>query len=769
MGDDHAELPRAGGGEPDEPGGRGPTLDEVLAERFPDLTRTKRPPSLGSINGVGTTLYGRRDYDPETHSYVATHYFVLVFIPLVALGAYRVVDAPGGGFYCLGRVPLSNLARSWNKLLLSLLVLVGLGIGWAVYTSSPEYQAGQLLAEARAAEEAGDVEAAVGRYGRLVGGPRRTEARAALRRLLDAALEEPGPDLADRLRALADTRVAEELFAADVSERVIDAALGDLDGAPRRARDLLAVVEPFAPDRVAACREQVLAALVAAHPDDVDAVDELAGLLEARGERERLGPLLEPVADELGGRDGARILGQLRADAGDLEGAHALLVPYVEARLEQLHRLEARQEAAISAAIDRAAQRWERSNLHRLQGVRDFSELPEAIQEEFWTYAQGQVPEDPDVVQVRAELAEVGPVVDTALELGVVKLQLAQELPDPGARQAELEAAEEVFLAVQGVAADDPNYKLGYGQVLYWLGRREEGHALFEELRVLAPQRAQPHHLLLEALRFERDRGDHERFLAALEGVELDLERYGSDVLGAYYAEPTKADLASRRESLAALEGRVEAARAAGPGPTLALALLQLADARLGGYYYGQAVDADGAVALAEEAWSLHPSASARWVLVHTLLHRALEGVARERPALQGMREATRRSLGAADVVIAALAGGEEPLRAAHAADADVQRAAALEAKLLEVDPLQVSVRDWALLEGVGAEAAADAAAAVREDEVGRLRRIAAFRLAPLDAGGALALWLQRLLDGDPEGGRAFLAEAAEKGIPLPF
>src|SRR3990172_7314020 len=41
-----------------------------------DLKPIQKAPSLHTINGIGTTLYGRTDYDPVSNSYIATLYFV---------------------------------------------------------------------------------------------------------------------------------------------------------------------------------------------------------------------------------------------------------------------------------------------------------------------------------------------------------------------------------------------------------------------------------------------------------------------------------------------------------------------------------------------------------------------------------------------------------------------------------------------------------------------------------------------------------------------
>ena len=114
--------------------------DDPLTERFPEM-QPGRKPALGNVYGIGTTLIGRRDYDVETGSYVGTHCVTVFFIPLFAIGAYRVVDAPGGGWYCLGKVPLSGFARVAGVSVLMALLAIGGGVWWKHHTGTPEYAA----------------------------------------------------------------------------------------------------------------------------------------------------------------------------------------------------------------------------------------------------------------------------------------------------------------------------------------------------------------------------------------------------------------------------------------------------------------------------------------------------------------------------------------------------------------------------------------------------------------------------------------------------
>lgn len=79
--------------------------------RFPDLQPISKAPSLWTLNGVGFKLYGHSDYDPETDSYVSTHYLVILFLPVMPTGRYRVIRE-GNLYHFLGKEPL----RLFDKL-----------------------------------------------------------------------------------------------------------------------------------------------------------------------------------------------------------------------------------------------------------------------------------------------------------------------------------------------------------------------------------------------------------------------------------------------------------------------------------------------------------------------------------------------------------------------------------------------------------------------------------------------------------------------------
>jgi hypothetical protein len=44
---------------------------------------------MSSINGIGTTLYGKKGEDLDG-SYVATEWFIFAFLPIIPIGSFRV-------------------------------------------------------------------------------------------------------------------------------------------------------------------------------------------------------------------------------------------------------------------------------------------------------------------------------------------------------------------------------------------------------------------------------------------------------------------------------------------------------------------------------------------------------------------------------------------------------------------------------------------------------------------------------------------------------
>ena len=80
---------------------------------YGDLEPVDSAPSLYTINGCGVTLYGNTDADPETGSYMATYYFVLIFIPIFPICRYRVISSGNSSYRFLGKGKLRTFDK-WH-------------------------------------------------------------------------------------------------------------------------------------------------------------------------------------------------------------------------------------------------------------------------------------------------------------------------------------------------------------------------------------------------------------------------------------------------------------------------------------------------------------------------------------------------------------------------------------------------------------------------------------------------------------------------------
>ncbi len=453
-----------------------------LDERFPDMRPIGRPPSLFTINGVGTGMYGSRDYDDLTRTYVKTLCICFLFVPLIPLFAYRVADAPRG-WYFLGKVPLSPFARAWNYLLLLLALGGGAFGGWSWYTNTPEYVARHTLEEGDRLAAQGQLAAAAEKYDRVSREypQSASEASARLNDLISAPLlDAPAAEVVSVLRVAA--RPNNRLTPNVVYEHGrawIDRHTDD----PRGVIQVLDVITPLAPEEGQAAAQMlaVLERLNHGTPDDLDVLSRLAVAYEATHQRERCEGLLLPHCDKLGGREGARILGQLLADKGQFDQAEPLLLAYCDERLEKLHEAEKRQEAALHAAQTKILNALKDGTAPGF----DFTAYQRSSEMEktriVTGYVQRRLMEDPAIQAEESVLARERRVVPVALDLGIVMLRRAQGLPEPE-RQQRLERAEKVFLAIRGQAGETDQYRLQLGQVYYWMGKDAKGKELFDEL-----------------------------------------------------------------------------------------------------------------------------------------------------------------------------------------------------------------------------------------------------------------------------------------------
>jgi hypothetical protein len=443
----------------------------------------RRIPPLTTVNGIGTTLIGNRDFDNETGTYVKTLVVTILFLPLIALGAYRVADAASGGFYFIGKVPLSGFARACNAVLL--LMVLGLAgfIGWHEYTDSADYKAGQTLAEADRLVAAGHAGKAAQLYGDLLIG-NTSSARPAREKLIHL-IDNPPDSAAEVLAVLkvaADLQSRGQLDIADLAARGTALAERHIQDAPTEALALLDVVAPFSdkPQDILAVRRKLLEQTFAKNPKDVDTATRLAAVCKAQGDLARCEAILSPLADKLGAGEGAAILGHVYASKGQHARAISLLEPYVQAHLPRLHEahktLNALQERVITQIKNGTAPGFD---YQRFEGS-----TPKQRIQLFQDYLMQRINEDPAAATAEKDRNAEMEAAQWALELGIVQVSHAQSLTeaDPATRKRELQKAEKTLLSIKDVAGETDAYRLQLGRVYYWLGKSADGRKLLDEL-----------------------------------------------------------------------------------------------------------------------------------------------------------------------------------------------------------------------------------------------------------------------------------------------
>jgi hypothetical protein len=457
--------------------------------KMPDVLREmeaiKRLPSLQTINGIGTATIGRRDYDPDTDTYVKTVAFCIFYIPVLALSAYRMAKAPGEGWYFLGRVRLSRFARAWNFLLpLGIVGAIG-AIWWNSHVNSPDYLAGRKVAEADRLAAAGQGHKAAETYREVMAG--RTAHAAKARGKLKQLVLTP-PDSADEaagvLAIALDLQRLNDPLVPKLFEHGKKFVEQHAEGDPPGALAVLEVIAPLAtkPDDLLRTRRRLLERLHALRPGDAELASRLAVVYQDQGETARCEALLAPHAAKLGQLEGAAILGRIYAAKDKHEQAYALLQPYVTARLPKLHTAERTYRDAETGTRDEVVRQLQSGSAPGFNCARYQAATKPEQQAMLAEYLEHAFRNNHGLRAAQKALAEQAPVANAAMDLGIIQLHRGQSLADPAARRKELVQAEKTFLAIGGVAGGTPQYRLRLGQVYYWLCRHQDGRKLVDEM-----------------------------------------------------------------------------------------------------------------------------------------------------------------------------------------------------------------------------------------------------------------------------------------------
>jgi tetratricopeptide (TPR) repeat protein len=460
-----------------------------LQDRFPDLEPINSAPSLHTINGVGTTLFGSRDHDAETGTYVTTLCACFAFIPIMCLAAYRVAAAGGNRYYFLGKTRLSPLAKAWNALVIAALI-VGIPAGmYSVWYYLPENVAKRQLAAADQLAAAGNYAEAAYEYQSLAVG-KSAQQNVAISRLQDWLKSPPGNATTQAKHTVWQAAVALDQMGRWNQEQLplhvlaMEFAEECAEKDPKLAIKLIDEAEPLMVDpKIAAPRKRkVLEQIHERLPSDLEVTSQLALALEQEDQMEKCEVLLVPQIDKLADTEGARILGQHYVNQGKYDEAYSLLSDYCQSRLP--HYREAEKaftdaiKAAQQAAFDELKKKGKGDPLYERYQRASEQEQEEIVDE----FIGSALKHDPLVARRRGELRRQSRVVPVALDFGVVQLHRAQAIADAQLRKAELQLAEETFLAIGNAVGDSDEFKLNMGKVNYWLGKHDEGKKLLDDI-----------------------------------------------------------------------------------------------------------------------------------------------------------------------------------------------------------------------------------------------------------------------------------------------
>ena len=461
-----------------------------ISTKFPELKPISGPPSLWTINGCGLSTYGSRDLDEETGTYIKTHCVTLLFVPILALGAYRVAKGEQGGWYFIGREPLSALAKAWNVFIV--LALAG-GIGaysWNAQYNSPNAVANRSIASAQEMIANGDCVQAAQTYRRvLMGDSDRIEAARGLLLKMHEDLNVANAPLEQYAEVLdIEIQSRKESSGDPVGLAIFEAGIAAVEKRGNEnlqgAAKILKIIEPVAVDaqRYSASRKSVLESLVEQKPDDIALICQLAEVMESLGDVSRCVELLQPHQDKLQTNEGARILGQIYASQGKYEESYGLLKPYCDDRLPKFNAAEQRLIELAETEQQRVFDDLDRGDAPPSFYQRYDTSDEEAQSLMIQNYIAEQLENNLMINEARNSFYSLSGIVPVALDLGMIELRRAQATENEFEQRQGFEEAEKTFHAIQGAVGESDEYLLYMGQVNYWLGKYDEGRDLFDQL-----------------------------------------------------------------------------------------------------------------------------------------------------------------------------------------------------------------------------------------------------------------------------------------------
>jgi len=236
------------------------------------------------------------------------------------------------------------------------------------------------------------------------------------------------------------------------------------------------------PQDLSAKRLELAQAINKENPSNVRAASIVGEFHYNQGDIESAKAALLPVRAELGDSEGARVLGQVFIAEGNNKDAYPLLSTYTSSRLKTFQEAEKKFGDLQTALWDS-----EFDNLNEGRGPKSFYDkydlTPEDEQQLFVDeYISEAVNNNASYQNALNNYREAASIVPVVMDFGILQLRNAETMSSESERKAELKAAEETFLSIRSVAGDSDDFKIYLGQVYFWLGKQDDGQALFDEV-----------------------------------------------------------------------------------------------------------------------------------------------------------------------------------------------------------------------------------------------------------------------------------------------
>ena len=292
-----------------------------------------------------------------------------------------------------------------------------------------------------------------------------------------------------------------------------------------------------------------------------------------------------------------------------------------------------------------------------------------------------------------------------------------------------------------------------------------KSRAYAEKLLTLAPKSLHSYSSLSAILDEARDLEGLKALAARLEKADLDLgdaTRESADYLSGRSDAKKSADA---KKSLARAEAALAAARGR-KDRTFAYAAGRYILAKQAVWAFGEKVDADELVKLAEEAHAAAPSDGTASALAGALVFRAHASLTASEPEYAKLAAKTKRSL-STWLVYHVLADGRA-LKPKVAENPDVKRLAELAVEDFAADADELGVATLVLVRAINPDAAKAMTEKVKANERQRLLARMGRLMAPYAAANVYRdVWLLQL-DGKDAEAKKLLADLAARGLPLP-